>query len=303
METNAKRASVTLAGLKTPLTSQEKLEAKLRLMQAMQQNLDPEDVIQHFFRHMQPLIATTGIKFCFAQERADVHAGKDAVHHCNYRLTTEDGYMGEIIFNRSKRFTEEELATIESLLSTLVFPLRNAINYQNAVRLSLRDSLTGLGNRAALDIALFRELHLAERQQQPLSLLMIDIDHFKKINDMHGHTRGDDILKAIAGIIQTVCRNSDVSFRYGGEEFVVLLNNTNGGGARIIAERIRNQIAQLNIGNSDDTVNPTVSIGIGTCAAGKREHVNDLFERADRALYRAKNEGRNRTMDIASHTA
>src|SRR5690606_13885989 len=101
---NAKRASAIPALLKTPLTSQEKLEAKLRLLNALQQSLNPDDVIQYFFRHMQPLIATAGIGFRFAQERPHLHIGKDAVHHCNYRLTTEDGYLGDITFNRGKRF-------------------------------------------------------------------------------------------------------------------------------------------------------------------------------------------------------
>lgn len=292
--------AVPSALLKTPLTVQERLEAHLRLLQALQTSQDPDQIIQLFFRHIQPLVNISGIRFMFKQNRADIRCGKNAPHHCDYRLTTEDGYLGEIIFNRNKRFNESELASLESLLSSLVYPLRNALNYETALRLSLHDPLTGLGNRAALDTALHRELQLAERHHLELSLLMIDIDHFKHINDAYGHARGDEVLKAIAQTIQSACRDSDISFRFGGEEFVVLLRKTNASGARMIAERIRKQITSLCLDSAGSKIHPTVSIGIGTHATGQRENIRDMFERADKALYQAKALGRNRTTYLAS---
>lgn len=282
---------------KKPLIPLEKLEARIKLLHALQISQQPDQLLKNFFTHIQPLIRVTGMRFKFHDEGPDAHCGKDALHHCDYRLTTEEGYLGEIIFCRSRRFAEEELATLELLLGALVYPLRNALGYQTAIRLSLLDPLTGLGNRAALDTALYRELQLAERHQHELSLLMIDIDHFKQINDVYGHVCGDEVLKAVAKTIQEACRESDISFRFGGEEFVVLLRKTGTIGARIIAERIREQIAKLILGQTCETIRPTVSIGIGTRAAGKREHIRDLFERADKALYRAKTEGRNCTID------
>jgi diguanylate cyclase (GGDEF)-like protein len=293
-------APVSATVLKPPLTQQEKLEARIRLLQNLQVSQAPEDILQNFFRHIQPLVTVTGIHFEYAQNHIDTRCGKDAVHHCDYCLNTQDGYLGNIIFSRNKRFSEEELATLESLLSGLVYPLRNAFNYEAALRLSLLDPLTGLGNRAALDSALHRELQLAERHQQSLSLLMIDIDHFKQINDLHGHSVGDEVLKAVAASIQGACRDSDISFRFGGEEFVVLLRKTDADGARIIAERIRQQISLLTLGDTEQPIKPTASIGIGTHEPGIQEHIRDMFERADKALYRAKTQGRNRTMDIAS---
>ena len=282
---------------KQPLAPIEKLEARIRLLHALQISQQPDQLLQNFFKHIQPLVGVTGMRFKFHEQEPDARFGKDALHHCDYRLTTDEGYLGEIFFSRSKRFLEEELATLELLLGALVYPLRNALSYQTAIRLSLLDPLTGLGNRAALDSALYRELQLAERHQHELSLLMIDLDHFKQINDVYGHVCGDEVLKAVAKTIQEVCRDSDISFRFGGEEFVVLLRKTGTIGARIIAERIREQIAKLILSQTGEAIRPTVSIGIGTRAADKREHIRDLFERADKALYRAKTQGRNCTID------
>lgn len=300
MGTRARRLPLIPGILKIQLTVQEKLEARIQLMSALQLSQDPSQVLQHFFRHIQPLVNVAGLGFSFAKVRMDVRFGRDGIHRCDYRLTAEEEYLGEIIFSRGRRFSEEEQASLESLLGTLICPLRNALNFQAALRLTLRDPLTELGNRAALDTALYHELQLAERHQLELSLLMIDIDHFKRINDMYGHAQGDEVLKAVAGTIQSVCRNSDLSFRYGGEEFVVILRKTDATGARIIAERVRAQIEAITIGKNGYKIHPTVSIGIGTHACGKNERPEDLFECADRALYRAKTQGRNRIMDIAS---
>ncbi|HEX7763620.1 MAG TPA: GGDEF domain-containing protein, partial [Cellvibrio sp.] len=145
--------------------------------------------------------------------------------------------------------------------------------------------------------SLKRELQLANRQHQQLSLLMIDVDYFKKINDDYGHHRGDLILCDIAKNIQSVCRSTDSIFRYGGEEFVVILSNTNSLGAEIIAERIRQQIANTQIFHNGTGINTTVSIGISTHNGEHNEEMESLFERADRALYRAKQSGRNRTVN------
>jgi len=303
MGTNAKTRGLppsTPAPLKSPLDTQHKLELRVRLLQVLHQSLDPTELARGFFQHIQAWVVVGGLQLQLSSGNNRIHLGKDAIHHCSYRLSCDQGFLGEIIFSRSKRFQEEELATLESLLASLVFPLRNALDYQAALRLSLSDSLTGLGNRAALDTTLLRELQLAERHNQELSLLMIDIDHFKKINDDYGHAKGDATLRAVAETIQNACRNSDISFRYGGEEFVVLLRETGVSGARTIAERIRRQVSLLALENNGrNTIRPTVSIGIATAGAGQRESIQELFERADKALYHAKTEGRNRTHNLA----
>lgn len=275
------------------LTPEQELAARVRLSQALQMSLDPAEVLNLFYRHTQNVVSVSGILFKFGNKNPDLKIGRECLHHCDYRLTTDEGYLGEIIFSRNKRFVESELITLEFLLSSLIYPLRNSIRYQTALRLALLDPLTMLGNRTALDSALRRELQLAERHQQDLSLLMIDADYFKRINDKYGHHRGDLVLCEIAKGIESVCRGSDSIFRFGGEEFVVLLGKTHAEGAKIIAERIRQQIEQTYINHNGILIGTTVSIGIATRQSGKKEHINDLFDRADAALYQAKANGRN----------
>lgn len=297
MVTNAQKANGTGSiPLGAPQQDHE-LSIRVRLSQALQMSLDPTEVVSLFFHQIQPLVHISGVIFKSASGKDDSRIGRESLHHCDYRLTTDEGYLGEIIFSRSKRFIEAELMKIEQLLGALVYPLRNAIRYQSAMRLALLDPLTLVGNRAALNNSLKRELQLANRQHQQLSLLMIDVDYFKKINDDYGHHRGDLILCEIAKTIQSVCRSTDGIFRYGGEEFVVLLNNTNSLGAEIIAERIRERISDTHILHNSTIIHTTVSIGIATHKANDNSEIEDLFERADKALYAAKQSGRNRTFN------
>jgi len=286
-------------GQSAPLTPEQEIEARAKLIQALQMSLDPNEILAIFFKHLQNILPMGGIQFRFANNKDITKLGRDSLHHCDYRLTTDEGYLGEIIFNRSKRFAESELTTLEILLGALVYPLRNSLSYQAAMQLALLDPLTRLGNRAALDNALRRELQLAERHHNELSMLMIDVDHFKQVNDRHGHGVGDQVLQEIARTIEHVCRETDITFRYGGEEFVVLLRKTDEKGARIIAERLRREINTLIIDKGTYTINPSVSIGISTRAYGQKEHISDLFERADKALYKAKQSGRNCVVDVS----
>lgn len=302
MVTTAHRANGTDSTPLGPLTSQQELATRLRLAQVLQMSLDPDEVLNLFYKHIQAVVSLSGIVFKFGT--GDVKVGRECMHHCDYRLTTDEGYLGEIIFSRCKRFTETELTTLELLLGSLIYPLRNAIRYQTALRLALLDPLTLLGNRTALDTTLRRELQMAERHQYELSLLMVDVDFFKKINDEYGHQRGDLMLCEIAKGIQSACRSSDISFRYGGEEFVVVLGKTDAAGAKIIAERIRQQIADTTITYNGDTIATTVSIGIATRSSTEKELIDDLFERADKALYVAKKSGKNRvicSMEVLTH--
>jgi diguanylate cyclase (GGDEF)-like protein len=293
--TNAQKANGARNIPSSKPPQDHELAIRIRLSQALQMSLDPVEIISLFFHQMQPFIQMSGVIFKSANNKDDSHIGRKSIHHCDYRLTTDEGYLGEIIFSRNKRFSEKELMRIEQLLSLLVYPLRNAIRYQTAMRLALLDPLTLVGNRAALNHNVKRELQLASRQNQQLSLLMIDVDYFKKINDDYGHHHGDLILCEIAKTIQSVCRSTDSIFRYGGEEFVVLLSNTHSTGAAIIAERIRQQIEGTQLLASGANIKTTVSIGVSTYNGESSESIETLLERADKALYIAKQSGRNRT--------
>jgi diguanylate cyclase (GGDEF)-like protein len=271
-------------------SAHELAQAHLALARSLQTTLSCQKILQLFFRHLPYFVPVSGLEYLPAEGGNIERLGTADRHQCDYRLTCEETPLGQLIFRRDRRFSEAERQLLEELLGTLVFPLRNALRYHNAVRLALVDALTGLGNRAALDSTLHRELQLAERHQRALSLLAIDLDHFKRINDSLGHSYGDQILRQVADTIQSACRATDMCFRYGGEEFVVLLSNTHQEGAKIIAERIRAEVNALPV---EAQQNISVSIGISTRHAVEQEHVNALFERADLALYKAKAQGRN----------
>jgi diguanylate cyclase (GGDEF)-like protein len=161
-------------------------------------------------------------------------------------------------------------------------------------RIANVDRLTGLPNRAALDSRLAEEMERAIRYEQPLSVLFVDIDYFKRVNDVRGHAVGDRVLQEIATSLQTTARSIDFVGRYGGEEFVVIAPGTWAEDALILAERLRTQVENREVdAQADEPLELTVSIGI----AGYPEHADtleSLLERADQALYRSKSEGRNR---------
>lgn len=157
------------------------------------------------------------------------------------------------------------------------------------------DSLTLVLNRRALTVRLASELERARRYDSVMTLLMVDLDNFKQVNDTHGHLVGDDVLRAVASLLQHAVRTMDVVARYGGEEFVVVLPETSLAGATIFAERIREYVeATVFAGARGEPLHLTVSVGVSSYPSTMVQSVDDLFARADEALYRAKAEGRNR---------
>jgi diguanylate cyclase (GGDEF)-like protein len=162
-------------------------------------------------------------------------------------------------------------------------------------KMALTDPLTGLYNRRAFHIRLDDEIKQVIRYRTPLSLLMIDIDYFKLYNDNFGHLAGDKVLQDLANILKKYCRESDFTVRYGGEEFAVLMPHTDEDGAKILAERIRNEIEQFDWRNRKNTI----SGGIATYKGDELEEdeINKidtwLIAEADRALYYSKYTGRN----------
>lgn len=159
-------------------------------------------------------------------------------------------------------------------------------------QLSLTDSLTGLYNTRHLHEQLQAELERAHRYQRPLALLVLDCDNFKAINDQFGHLEGDRVLQALAGVIGHCLRSSDSGFRYGGEEFILLLPETTALTAHVLAERLRSIFAaEKVISGGGQTIGCTVSIGIAESFVGESE--NSLIRRADDACYEAKRRGKN----------
>lgn len=162
--------------------------------------------------------------------------------------------------------------------------------------LATRDNLTGLYNRHHFDMVINDLMEHADRYHESISCFMFDLDHFKIVNDTYGHQAGDQVLKSMAGIVDTVMRRSDLAFRFGGEEFLILMPRTSIGGAAVAAEKLRSAIEHMEL---PQVGRQTISIGVSERM--KAESLRHWLRRTDDALYQAKQGGRNRVMDAPSH--
>ena len=236
------------------------------------------------------------VNFCIAQSQAGVD------HEADYRALTQDnGYVwirdvvhvvrndaGEVeslvgfMFDISERKkTEEKLLALQKELEALSF----------------KDGLTGIANRRQFDTSLAREWESARQSQQPLSLLLIDVDHFKQYNDLYGHLQGDSCLTEIAQTLRlALVGPRDLVARYGGEEFILVLPDTDLAGAQRVAERCQRLIEKLAIAHAQSPHGQrvTISLGVGTAVPGEGMAPTELMQTVDRLLYQAKQNGRNR---------
>ena len=267
-------------------------QLRQQLGQQLQTSLEPQRILGLFFREIQRLVPLDALTYQHQDSDLRLEFGQRGHHSVSYSLSHEGEQLGELVFRRNHRFSELEQGNLESLLSALLFPMRNALLYRAATQSALRDPLTDTGNRIAMDQTLAREIEMSRRHLMPLSLLMLDIDHFKNVNDSYGHNAGDDVLKAVATAIKNQLRNVDMVFRFGGEEFLILLSNTTREAAAVVGERLRMAAQAEDYQADGNTIELTVSLGCSTLLPG--ESSESLLRRADSALYVAKREGRNR---------
>ena len=270
------------------------LQQTLKLAGLLQTSLEIDNVLNFFLQSAQQIVKFDAAHYSYEEQELNLKYGKIQRHRCSYRLRLAGEFLGELVFTRRRRFAEQEMEHLENLMGQLIFPLRNSIWYQRALKAAKIDNLTGAHNRAALDEVIEREVDLSLRHQSDLSMLIFDIDHFKQVNDNYGHATGDDILRECVECSSQALRSSDLLFRYGGEEFVVLLPGVDTHGVELAAERLRRIIEKHAFTSRQGTV--PITISIGTATVGIEDTAANMLERADKALYRAKNAGRNRVI-------
>ncbi|MEM1187712.1 MAG: GGDEF domain-containing protein [Pseudomonadota bacterium] len=272
-------------------------ELQLQLLQRLMGCTDHQTLIARFYRWASDQNLAEGIRYCASQSKASLLIGQRRHHSAHYDLTLDKSPVGEINLYRRKRYSEEELVSIEEALGSLGRALRTSHEVESLRALVTQDPLTGLGNRSSLKDWIDRELARARRHGDPLAVMMIDVDHFKTINDELGHLGGDRVLRTIAEVLRASTRRSDLVFRYGGDEFTVLLPHTDRSGAQEAARQIRASLARIDtsaFGGNDvpGGLRPDVSIGIACYQDGDDE--DTLMQRADTHLYHAKAQGRAR---------
>jgi len=285
----------TRAIIQTDSFSGEKLDLKMQLSDVLQSSLDLNLLLKLFLEKVSTVVRLDGIHYSNEDLGIEASVAKQATHSCGYRLITNEDKLGEVIFKRGKKFTEKELSILETLLSTLIYPLRNALRFSMAVRNAFTDPLTGAGNRRFLPQTLEREIDLAKRHNQALSVLMVELDGFRKLLEQHGLGNAERVLRALAGTLGELSRTTDTVFRNEGDQFVLILSNTDKAGAHVMARRIMDAAQSLRT-VADDEGKPspeTLSLSMGLAVLTGTDSSSSVLERAAKALAGARKRGGN----------
>jgi len=277
------------------ITPNELQGAVLQLANQLQSSLEVEAILERLDDHLRPWVDHHYLAYDNGRDRIRLSHGSPVDRPVTYEVVLLGELLGVVSIGRREAFCETELARLEALLCALVYPLRNALLYRRALETAYKDPVTGVNNRMAFEQSLAREVELSQRHGTPLALLMVDVDHFKQINDRFGHVFGDSVLRAMAEVVLSCTRVSDIVFRYGGEEFALLLSRTELAGAHCLAERVCEAVRSTPFVHEGVSVHLTVSVGVAERRASEPGTV--LIQRADAALYRAKGSGRDRVID------
>lgn len=261
---------------------------------ALQTTLEFNELISIFTNRIESMIPHSAFIYTNPEFGLEIKSGVFTRHSCSYALKVEQQQLGELKLMRNHRFSDTEIQLLESLLCCLIYPLKNATSFHQALKMAYTDPLTQAKNRSSFNDTVAREMSLAARNAKNLSLIFLDIDHFKAINDTHGHDCGDVALASVAKWVKESLRDSDVIFRYGGEEFVILLSDTDIHGAELLAERIRHSIERHTLAYGMKTINITASLGVSSLRAD--DTAEAFVKRADKAMYTAKSNGRNQVV-------
>jgi len=190
-------------------------------------------------------------------------------------------------------FTEEGARVAELFGSQVAIAMDNSRRIEQMEKQAVTDELTGLYNRRAFALSGEKEVGRSRRYQRPLALILFDIDHFKNVNDSHGHLIGDHVLRVLTGLVTRTTRSTDIVCRYGGEEFIVLMPEASRDEGLAMAERLRQEISRMTVVTAVGTLSLTVSLGVAALHLDEDENLESLIARADRAMYQAKAAGRN----------
>jgi diguanylate cyclase (GGDEF)-like protein len=243
-------------------------------------------------QRMRPLISVvTGPEDILLPLRPDL-----GVHSfLGVPVVIRDQVIGLVaLYNTGERtFTEDDAEVAEAFASQVAIAMDNSRRVEQMGKQAVTDELTSLFNRRAFILAGEKEVGRARRYQRPLALIFFDIDHFKGVNDSHGHLIGDHVLRVLTELVTKTTRATDIVCRYGGEEFIVLMPESDRDEAMAMAERLRQEISRMTVVTAVGTLFLTVSLGVAELRRDEDESLEGLIARADRAMYQAKAAGRN----------
>lgn len=276
------------AGITPPPAWQHGLIASQGLVEQLQTTLDLQQQLQMISMAAGKIVPLCGMSL---QTGVGEFAAPGSVRgDYEYRsmLVLHEQCLGEVIYSSDQAISPLSQRRLSELESQWLFALRNALVVTRLQQLALRDTLTGLGNRRYFDEAFARSLQLAERKNQQVALVLLDLDNFKQVNDNFGHHAGDDVLLAVADAMRTTLRASDTLFRFGGDEFAVLLCGEDAQSVELVAHRL---VKSISSHHQCEKFNVSASAGLACYRTADTDKT--LFGRADAALYQAKLAGKN----------
>ncbi|WP_186343044.1 diguanylate cyclase [Allochromatium palmeri] len=259
----------------------------IRFLQAVTASLELDEVLNALNDFLYDLVAHSGWEYQCPTGEPCFSGGKSDPHRVEYSLTLNAQNLGVFRIKRGRRFSEEDQRRIEGLLALATPAIQNALRFWQVNRQLERDPLTGLGNRRALSVQGEQWLADSLRHRHPISMLVLDLDRFKAVNDTYGHPVGDRVLCKVAETLLAVTRTADLCVRLGGDEFVVLLPDSDLTNALECAERIQHALSQQFVETESDH-HIGISASIGAAAYRSGMDFEQLYRQADEALYVAK---------------
>lgn len=256
---------------------------RLALVEQLQTTLDLTQLLEIYAREATKYVDFSGLYFKNGDISTEINGSRAAKSERQFDLKLHDQYIGTLTYTINRPISITNFKILEQLHQSLIHPLNNAISYHKAMILALEDGLTGLGNRRAFDQQLKRALHHANRNQSRIGLILGDLNKFKSLNDTYGHQVGDDVLVQFSKALCSSIRDSDSVFRFGGDEFAIIVEDASINSLNVIENRLCSAISQ------DALLSKyKVTSSLGLTFMNRSDDEKSLFERADTLLYRNK---------------
>ncbi len=256
---------------------------KLALAEQLQTSLELQVLLNIFAMEVSKYVDFSGLYFKNAEVSAAVRGSKAGRKERRFDLKINQKYLGTLTYALNSPISLTNNKILKELHQLIIYPINNAIKYQQAMLLAMQDGLTGLGNRRYFDEQLKRAMHHANRQHSTVGMIVCDLNKFKLINDTHGHHIGDDILIQFAQALRASVRDSDSLFRFGGDEFAILIEDASKQSLDIIEERISEALAVNTL-----LTKYQVTCSLGFTLMNRADDEKSFFKRADKMLYRQK---------------
>ncbi|GAB0109767.1 GGDEF domain-containing protein [Pseudoalteromonas distincta] len=258
------------------------------LVNKLQTSLVIEDVLAIYAKFVKQILNFSGLQFQSTLGTTQTSDSDTNTIPYIFDLSIDKEHLGQLIYFSQYQLNTAIEKKLRSLHSALVYPLRNAMMYSRVLKLATKDALTGLNNRSQFNDFLSQKLENCRRYQRPFSLMLLDLDNFKQVNDNYGHKVGDDMLREFAKVLDNSIRGTDSVFRFGGDEFALLIEDPEFTTNKVIAERIMCLVRKSPLMSKYK-----VTTSIGYTLASSQDCDNEIFARADKGLYKAKASGRN----------